>query len=313
MAFQWMRRALIGLASAVLLSACGSGTIESQLTPSRVILFGDAFTDAGQSGARYTVNDGSRTWAEVVGTHYGVSVTPAASGGTGYATGNVRIVRTDTSGDTATPTIQQQIDTFLASNSLGANDLVLINGGFSDIISEMALVTANTQSSSQMLNNVNQAALDFAAQAKRLVAAGGKHIVLVGTYDLGKTPWAASINQQSLLSSASSSFNQTLLIALVDQGANMLYVDAELAFNQMVNSPASYSLDNVIAPVCTSVDPGAGIGIGANQVNSKLCTTSTLVAGVDYTRSLFADAVYPTPAGHARFGDFAFSRVHSRW
>jgi len=316
MAFQWMRRALLGLAPAalLLLGACGSGTIESQFRPTRAVLFGDAFSDAGQNGAKYTVNDGSLNWAQIVAVDYGLALNPSASGGLAFATGSARVVATpDAAGDATTPSIQQQIDTFLASQSLNDNDLVMVAGGISDIIVEMQAVRAGTESTDQMLNNLRQAGRDMAAQAKRLVAAGATHVVVVGAYDLGKSPWAASIAQQGLLSSASTAFNDALLVALVDQGSNMLYVDAALLFNQMYNSPASYSLTNVVNISCTSVDAGPGIGIGVNEVNSRLCTSSTIADGVTYGTFLFADAVYPTPAGQGRFGDYAFSRVHSRW
>jgi outer membrane lipase/esterase len=61
------------------------------------------------------------------------------------------------------------------------------------------------------------------------------------------------------------------------------------------------------------VDQGPGIGIGAGRVNSRLCTPSTIQAGQDYTRLLFADLVYPTPHAHQLFGDFALSRIRDRW
>ncbi|AMO25357.1 SGNH/GDSL hydrolase family protein [Ramlibacter solisilvae] len=317
MGFQWIRRALFGLASAslLLLGACGSGTIESQLKPTRVIAFGDAFSDAGQTGAKYMVNDGSLTWGQIVAFNYGIDLKPAAQGGLAYAVGNARVLLTpDAAGNSATPTIKQQIDTFLSTHStLNENDLVMIGGGFSDIIAESAAVRSGAQTTNQMLANLQKAGQDLAAQAKRLRAAGATHIVVTGVYDLGRTPWAGGVNQRSLLTSASSAFNDALLVALVQEGANMLYVDQALLFNLMFNSPASYSFSNVVDPICTSVDAGPGIGIGTGQLNSALCTTATLVPGVAIGSYLFSDAVYPTPAGHARFGDYAFSRVTSRW
>ena len=56
-----------------------------------------------------------------------------------------------------------------------------------------------------------------------------------------------------------------------------------------------------------------GIGIGAGQVNSALCTTNTIVSGADYNLYLFADRVYPTPAAQRKFGDYAFQRIRARW
>ena len=81
----------------------------------------------------------------------------------------------------------------------------------------------------------------------------------------------------------------------------------------MITSPSSYGLSNVVDPVCTPVDPGPGIGIGTNQINSLLCTETTIVTGAIYASYMFADRVYPTPTGQRLIGDYAFSRVRSRW
>jgi hypothetical protein len=60
MSRNWLRRSLLlsACAASLLLAACGSGTIESQLAPARIVSFGDGFADVGQNGSRYTVNDG---------------------------------------------------------------------------------------------------------------------------------------------------------------------------------------------------------------------------------------------------------------
>jgi outer membrane lipase/esterase len=318
MSFQWMRRGMLALAaaSALVLAACGSGTIESQLKPTRVISFGDAFSDLGQGGSRYTVNDGSvNIWSHQVAASFGVTLTTAASGGTSYATGNVRVVgEPDAAGSSATPTVKEQIDAFLAAGSFGTDDLIFINGGYGDIIAEMAKVSAGTQTGEQMLANVRQAGRDLAAQVRRLVQAGGNHVVVVGPYHLGRSPWAVGLGQTGLLTEAASKFNEELLVAIVDLGANVLYVDAALFFNLMASNPTGWGLVNISVPACTSVDPGPGIGIGAGQVNSAFpCTTSTLQSGIDYNTSLFADKVYPTPHAHRKFGEYAYTRISERW
>jgi outer membrane lipase/esterase len=317
MSCHWMRRAGWALAtvSALLIAACGSGTIESQLQPARIVAFGDGFSDVGQAGSRFTVNDASvNIWVHQVAASFGVPLTPVSSGGTSYATGNARItVKPDAAGSSATPTVTEQVDLFLAGGAIGTNDLLIINGGIGDIVAEVAKVDAGTQSADQMLAAVRQAGRDLGGQVRRLVQAGAAHVVVVGPYDMGKSPWARTTNQTSLLSDASGRFNDQLLLSIVDLGANVLYVDAALLFNLMVSSPPSYDLTNVTDLVCTSVDAGPGIGTGAGQVNSAMCTTSTLVAGADYTRYLFADRIYPTPQGHRKFGQYAFDRIRARW
>lgn len=316
MSCHWMRRGLLALASAsaLIVAACGSGTIESQLQPSRVVVFGDGFSDVGQTGKRYTVNDGGiNMWTQELAASFAITLTPVATGGTSYATLNARVnAKPDAGGASATPTVVEQIDAFLASNTITGNDLVVVNGGISDIIAEMAQLNAGTQTSEQMLADVRQAGRDLGAQVHRLVAAGATHVVVVGTYDLGISNWARGTGQSSLVSEASTRFNTELLISIVDLGGTTLYVDAALLYNLMYNNPAVYSMSNSLDPVCNSVDAGAGIGIGAGEINSALCTTSTL-ADVNYGLYLFADRVYPAPTGHIKFGDYAYSRVRARW
>ena len=65
--------------------------------------------------------------------------------------------------------------------------------------------------------------------------------------------------------------------------------------------------------MCTSVDPANGIGIGTNQISSKLCTTGTIAAGIDPTLYEFADAVYFTPQAQRLFGTYAYGRLKLRF
>lgn len=317
MSFHWMRRAALALASAaaLLLAGCGSGTIESQFHPSRIVAFGTGFSDLGQGGSRYSVNDGSVSmWTERVAVNYGLALTASAKGGTSFATGNVRVkAKPDAAGNAATPSVTEQIDAFLAGGAIGDNDLLIVEGGVSDIIAEMAKVTAGTQTPEQMKSAAQQAGHDLAAQVKRLVAAGARHVMVVGTYDLGRTPWAAAISQQTLLTEAGTKFNSALLVDMVDLGQNVLYVDAALWHNLAITVPANYSMSNSDAAVCTSIDPGPGIGTGSGEVNSALCTPGTLRAGADYGQYVFADRVYTAPNAQRQFGDYAYSRMHDRF
>ena len=328
MTANWLRRIIMlaACASAALLAGCGSSTIESALKPSRIISFGDAFSDVGNLGVnnKYTVNDGSlNNWTQQLAASYNLTIAPSNSGGFGYAQGNARITVTpDAAGSTTTKTVTQQIDTFLASNTLQANDVVLINGGISDIVAEWQAMAANNETQAQMTANITQAAKDLGAQVQRLVNAGAKHVVVVGPYDLSVSPWAAAIGQprlNSLLSSTTVKFNNALLLSIVNLGANVLYVDAAFYFNLVTSSPTSYAPLGATGnyptpvPVCTSVDTGPGIGIGVNQVNSSLCTTSTLLSGVDYTTYMFADPLYFAPSAQRLFGTQAYTKLSQRF
>ena len=318
-----LRRAVLGLAcaSAALLAACGASSVESQLVPTRIIAFGDAFSVV-TPGASYTVNDTAiHTWLGQLANSYGITATSVASGGYVYAQGNARISATpDAAGSTSTQTVKQQIDTFLARGVvLGDSDIVTVNAGISDLVVEMNAVTAGG-SSATMLANATQYGKDLGAQVRRLVSVGGKHVVVVGPYNLGVSPWAASLGQTGLLQNASSNFNSALLVSIVDLGANVLYLDAANYFNLLSGKDhANYGIANVANLACTSVDPGTGIGTGTGKVNSALCTTSTIAAipptsaGVTYDQYLFADNLYFTPIAQRLFGVNAYSRVHLRW
>jgi outer membrane lipase/esterase len=313
----WMRRAVLALASAsaLVLAACGSGSIESQLSPTRIVAFGDAFSDLGQNGSRYTVNDNTvNVWTQEVAISFGLDLTTASAGGTSYATGSARVAQIpDAAGNSATPTITGQIDTFLSHDTITPNDLVIVNGGISDIIAADAQLRAGTETRDQMLADVKQAGKDLAAQVRRLVNGGAQHVVVVGAYDLSKSPWAVQSAQTDLLFQASTAFNDQLLVNIVDLGQNVLYVDAALFYNLMTSLPGTYGLSNATDVVCTSVDPGPGIGIGPNQVNSSKCTPATVVPGADYNQYVFADPVYSTAAANRQFGTYAYARVRQRW
>ena len=324
MTMNWLRRTavLAVSASAALLTACGSSSVESAFTPTRIVSFGDALSDVGQTGTRFTINDGStNVWSQQFAASYGTTLTAVSAGGQGYARGNARVSATpDAAGVATTLTLKQQIDAFLAADSIREGDMLVLNGGISDVIAQMAAVTAGTISPDDMVNNTTAAGREMGAQVRRLVDAGAKHVVVVGAYNLGRSPWAASIGQTDLLERASivrgtegQGFNNGLLLSISNLGDRVRYIDAALYFNQLINNPGNYSLNNSTTPVCTSVDSGNGIGIGAGQVNSALCTSGTLLAGADPIRYAFADPVYFTPVVNRLFGVYAYDQVRQRW
>lgn len=316
MSRNWLRRGVLlaACAASLLLAACGSGTIESQLTPTRVVAFGDGFADLGQTGTRYTVNDNTlNNWTEQVAFSFALPLNPVSKGGKSYATGHARVVaKPDDVGNAATPTVKEQIDTFLATDTIGTNDLFIVNAGTSDLIAEGVRFISGGQSNDQLLAAARQGGRDLAAQVRRLVDAGARFVVVVGPYNLGRSPWALGAGAGSAIEVASGRFNDDMLIALVDLGDRVLYVDAALHFNLVTSNPVPYEMTNATTPVCTSVDPGPGIGIGAGQLNSALCTPSTVI-DASYNNFVFADKVYPTPRAHTKFGDYAYQRIRSRW
>lgn len=319
--FSWRRTAAaVALcASAALLAACGSSSTESALNPARVISFGDAFSDLGQTGGnRYTVNDGSTNhWLQQLAARFNRTITASAAGGTGYAMASGRITnKPDAAGNAATLTVTEQVDAFLAAgNAFAGDDLIVINAGIADVVTEGKAFLAGTQTEADMVARVQQAGRDLSAQARRLVAAGAKQVVVVGTYNLGITPWGQASGQVGALENASLRFNEAFLVDAVNLGSNVLYVDVAYYFNLASDRDTigNFGLNNSVNVVCTSVDPGPGIGLGANRVNSALCTPSTVLAGANYNEYMFADELYVTPNLQRQFGDYAYDRVRNRW
>ncbi|MHA7601996.1 SGNH/GDSL hydrolase family protein [Alicycliphilus sp. T452] len=313
----WMRRSFLAAAcaSAALLAACGSSTVESAFAPTRFIAFGDGQADVGQKGSSYTVNDGSlNIWTLQLASRYGGTVQPVSAGGLSYAQGNARVAATpDAAGDASTPTVARQVDQFLAGQQFADGDLAIFSAGVGDIVAGMAAVQAGTLTEDQYVNAAGKAGQDLAAQVRRLSDAGAKHILVTGTYDLSRTPWAVAIGRQDLISRASLRFNNDLLVAIEDLRKTVFYVDIAYYVNLFQGNPGGYGFTNGSTPVCTSVDAGPGIGIGAGEVNSALCTPSTLLAGADYNLYVFADKVYLTPNAHRRLGDYVYDRLRLRW
>ncbi|MPM38547.1 hypothetical protein SDC9_85176 [bioreactor metagenome] len=317
MAANWMRRTLVAAAcaSAALLTACGSSSVESAISPDRFVVFGDGLADQGQSGKAFTVNDGTvNNWARQFAARYDVTLTPSSQGGWNYAYGNARISQTpDAVGNAATPTLVKQIDTFLGANKFTDNDMVVLSAGVSDVIANTMAYLNGSITEEQVLANATQAGADMAQQVKRVIDAGAKHVVVTGTFDLSRTPWAKEIDKQQLLTQAMLALNNRLKIDINPLGGRqVLYVDVAAQVNLYQGYPGNYGFNDSENIACNSVDTGPGIGIGNNQVNSALCTTST-VNDSNYNRFLFADKIYLTPEANRRFGDYARDIVAMQW
>ncbi len=298
------RRSLVAVAAAsVLLAGCGSGSTVSTLVPTRMVVMGDGMADVGQVGGTvYSVKDATNsTWVQQVAGNYGLSITAQSAGGQGWARGNARVaLKPDAAGNAATLTITEQIDAFLAANSIAKDNVILLDPGISDLVVQAEAFKAGSITGPQVLVNAADAGKALAAQVRRLVAAGGTHIVVAGAYNLGKSPYAIAAGQASLLESASLKFNEALLVAMVDLGANVLYIDTAFRYNQVINQPATYSFTNSTLAACTTP-------------TATTCTPGTVVTGIDYNTYVFADDRYFTPAAQRSFGEYAYSRMKTRW
>jgi phospholipase/lecithinase/hemolysin len=272
----------------------------SAVVPRRFISFGDGLSDVGQgtTGLRYTINDGTvNTWADRLASRYSLTLTAQSAGGQGYAEGHAV-------GDPLPRTLTQQVDAFFAAtntaNTLTSNDVVLINLPLSDVLTPVAQVKAGTLSEAAALAQIDVSGKAYVTLVNRLIAAGAKYILVMGAYDLGKSPWAIAQAQVALFTAASIKLNDSFKLAAVNLGANVLFVDAASLVNRNVLAPGTYGFTNINTAVCTTT-------------SALSCTSSTLVSGATATAYLFADSIYLTPAGNQQLGDYAYTQLSGRW
>jgi outer membrane lipase/esterase len=286
------------LAASAFLASCGSGSTFDPLVPDRIISFGDGLADVGQTGARFTINDGSNNiWAERVALDYSKTLTAAVSGGWGYAQGGARA-----SVATSAPSIEQQITSFLARSAPAAKDLILLDSGISDMaaLSEQRRTGALTDAA--YAQAAADAARALAAQARRLVAAGAQHVVVISAYNLALSPYGFANSATFNITPAIRAHNDTLKLALADLSANVLLIDAEAFYSISYNQPDlrdTGSGTTVNQAICT--------------VPITSCTPSTLRAGADPNKYLFADDRHFTPIAQRQFGREVYVKIRDRW
>jgi outer membrane lipase/esterase len=316
----WQRWTLGAMVIAAVLSGCGSGSIVSPFQPTRIVVLGDGMSDVGQLGTtrRYTVNDSSsNNWALEFAVGYGLTVSPQASGGQGYAQGNARITSAVDAAGGSAPSVTQQVSTYLAQGTPLAGDLILINGGAGDVVAQMTAYKSGAITEAAMAVAVAQAGTELGKQIRRLVNAGAQRVVIAGMPNLSKTPWATAIGETVRLSSLSIALNDALLSEVWDMGTHVFFVDMAYYVNIVTAAPANTLGAGAVAttPVCTSADAATtnGIGTGVGQVNSSLCTTTTLISGANHNVYVFADALHFTPAMHRLMAAYARLKVLSRW
>ena len=219
--------------AAAMLSACGGASstvkpltefVTPSIAGSRVIAFGDSFSDVGQTGcARYTVNDGgadgSMTLAERLASNFGfTTMTPVHSGvlsggAYSYAYGGATI----TGGGVMS--VSAQIDAFVdAGNQLTENDLVIITAGSQDIVNSAMTYYASGRSAADATvakDALVTAASNLVTKVKRLTdEAHAKHVLVIAPVNVARTPWGLSQGANYPSSSANYTFLERLSVAL---------------------------------------------------------------------------------------------------
>lgn len=268
------------LATAVAL-ALSAATASAQFTNTYV--FGDSLSDAGQYGARFTTNPGLVT-PMYIGQYYGITVKPSFQGGFDYAQGGARVNSPSPLVPSGVPdySVAQQVNLQLSKTpTLDPGALYQIQGGANDVFTLVDQFLKGQITQAQVQGGVVQAATDLAAQVVKLKVAGAQYIVLKQLPDIGKTPFAASLNAQSTFSSLSSLFNSTLNAAIAASGVSVLQFNTAALLNEVTANPSLYGFVNTTTPACTTA-------------SSLQCTPATLVAPNANMNYLYADGVHPT-------------------
>jgi phospholipase/lecithinase/hemolysin len=192
------------------------------------------------------------------------------------------------------------------------SDLVLITGGFRDIIN-LAQTSGASAATAKALG------ASFGEAVRSAVNNGAKKVVALTVYDFSRQYSAqpGMISSEADMKSLIRAFNDGLKISLQSPylGDNVRLVDAEFYMNLVINAPTSYGFIDSTTVVCTVTDSTVGIGLGADQLNASLCNTGNVKSELTttYNSYVYADAVYLTPAAHRSLGGFAHRGAAQRW
>jgi thermolabile hemolysin len=135
---------------------------------------------------------------------------------------------------------------------------------------------------------IGQAVTNLATTVGTLQAAGAQHIVVINLPDLGLTPYARSLGQETQLTALSAGFNATLQGALAGPGLQSTLVDIFSKFQTVAANPATFGLTNVTDAAFN----------GATVIGNP----------ADF---LFWDSVHPTAAGHQIIADAVLDAISS--
>jgi len=264
-----------------------AGTAASAGTFSDLVVFGDSLSDAGNGFAlngqppsppyfQGRASDGP-VWVERLAPLIGVAVpTASAVGGpnaSDYAYYNAR-----TTGGSV-PSVQQQVQTYLAGHTPSPGDLFTIQGGADDF--------------SAGVLDPNAPAHAIGNDISALIGAGAKHVLVMNLPPLGQTPAFLGTPLEGFATSLSDSYDATFAgdlttLRSTHPDVTISLLDADALFRRIIADPAAYGLTDVTHPALTGTPP---------------------MAGPDADQHLFWDTGHPTATGHQLLAEAAASEV----
>jgi len=341
------------LIATLVISGCGGGSegIYGFTAPLQVVSFGDSLSDVGSyevngspatgpllfNGGRYTTNPG-HVWTEIVAQRYGNTLTPAvrggfglapfAAGGLGYAQGGAHVseyVIQNYSSVLAQPVRRQVTDYLSSRGAFNSNQVILLNAGSNDIINAVLAAHNGALHPANVPGLVTQAANDMGDELDRIVANGGKKIVLVNVSDIGATPLAASSEDLSLdLSAMAALFNDVLLgrVNSRPRPSELVLIDSYRWSGDMVanyrqngfkvgNQDVACSTNKILALARAKGLPFPESFIRENGT-ALLCSAATLTEPNADQNFMFADALHPSTRLHTLFAQYVIQRLDAR-
>jgi MYXO-CTERM domain-containing protein len=305
-------RPRIGFLVAATVATSFSVALASPISPgqvSQIVAFGDSLTDAGNAsiatggavpGPGYatrtvtgipfpvgfytnpqTAGGPSGLWIDQFAAKLGVpdpSPTLAPAGGSNYAVGGAL------TGSASPSDMQNQVNLFLATHPGGASSTALYTlwGGANDIFAAQNPVTA--------ANNI-------ATEIQQLAADGGKNFLWFNLPSLGETP-ALNGNpaEAAAANLASEAFNQEWAVEVGDldsTGINVIGVNIDTLFNQILANPAAYGFTNVTGQCDTTAGCNPNTFLFWDDVHPTTYADS-LIANLAY-QDAFGTSTTPTP------------------
>ena len=266
------RRALLVAAAAsatVLLGSCSGGSDDLPPLFGTMVTFGASVSDNGNACNLAAANcppsppyasgrfSNGPLWIDAVAGRYGASAVPSRTGGTNYAyagarTGTVPGVTTPA----AVPSMVVQVEQYLSrigyvasSQTLFVLDGITVGNNIAD-----ALTLAQTNPNAPV-EVLTAAVTDMASMILRLYAAGARHIVVVNSTNVGRTPRVQALGAAAVAGATqlSAQFNGALAqqiagLRATSPGLNIYTVDAFALTEQAVANPGAFGLTNVTQP-----------------------------------------------------------------
>jgi outer membrane lipase/esterase len=188
-----------------------------------------------------------------VATQLGAPLTASRTGGTNYAYAGARTgpIAGTTQG---VPNMMAQVDAYLATNAANRDRaLFVLNGAtvgndINDALNQLATNPAATAIPTTAVSNIS-------AMVTKLYTAGARHILVLNSTDVGRTPQVRAAGPQAiaLASQFSGLFNGGLTVQLTilrasNPGLNLYLLDLGALTAEVFASPSTYGFTNLTTP-----------------------------------------------------------------